>query len=178
MIDAEHVFKESIKNQYHAALAMLREGITQCPEELWLSNKHVNAPWQIAYHTLYFTHLYLQPNEHAFQPWEHHQADVQHPDGYAGPPDPKSTLPLIPNPYTRSQVLEYWTVCDGMVDACIDRLNLTAPADGFSWKKSVVPMAQFQIANIRHIQQGATQLAARLREATGMGIEWVGNWTS
>ena len=177
MSDTEHVFKNSLKNQYHAALAMLREGIAHCSDEIWLSNKHPNAPWQVAYHTLYFTHLYLQPNEHAFQPWEQHQADVQHPDGYAGPPDPESSLPLIPTPYTRSQVLEYWKFCDAMVDPCLDRLDLAAPADGFSWKRNVVvSQAQFQLTNIRHIQNGATQLASRLRAEGDIGIEWVGNW--
>jgi hypothetical protein len=46
----------------------------------------------------YITHLYLQPDEAAFQPWEQHQSDARHPDGIAGAPDPDSSLPLIPKP--------------------------------------------------------------------------------
>src|SRR5262245_21068131 len=91
-IDVQQVFKNALKNQYHSALAMLRESIEQCSEEMWFSEKHVNAFWQIAYHTLFFTHIYLQVDEAAFQPWREHQSEVN-PDGCAGPPDPDSTLP-------------------------------------------------------------------------------------
>src|SRR5690242_11533301 len=52
-----------LKNQYHAALAMLREGVERCPAEEWSDTRHKNAFWQLAYHTLFFTHLYLQQNE-------------------------------------------------------------------------------------------------------------------
>ena len=179
-IDTDQVFKDSLKSQYHAALSMLREGVEICSEEMWFNAKHENAKhenalWQIAYHTLFFTHLYLQPNEQAFRPWEQHQESVQHPDGFLGPADPNSTLPLIPKPYTRGQVLEYWRICDAMVDSCIDRLDLRAPADGFSWKKNVVPTVEFQIGNIRHLQHGVAQLATRLRREAGRGIQWVGS---
>ena len=79
-----------LKSQYHAALAMLRETIEECPDDVWLRTDQRNSFWQIAYHTLYFTHLYMQPNKASFQPWQHHQADVQHPDGIPDPPDPRS----------------------------------------------------------------------------------------
>lgn len=168
----ERVFKESLKSQYHAALAMLGEAVERCPEEMWLSDRHANAFWQVAYHSLFFTHLYLQPNEEAFRPWKEHQSEVQYPDGYAGPANPH---PLIPKPYTREQVLEYWTECDRMVDACIEKLTLTAPADGFSWKRKSVPTAEFRIGSLRHLQHGASLLAARLRAELDIGIEWVGS---
>ncbi len=119
-----------LKSQYHAALAMLRETLEQCPDDLWSSSEHVNSFWQVAYHTLFFAHLYIQPNEAAFRPWEYHQSEVQHEDGIAGPPDPNSTLPLIPEPYTRAQVLAYWNVCDELVDDAVDELNLNDPSSG------------------------------------------------
>ncbi len=126
----------------------------------------------IAYHTLFFTHLYIQPNEAAFCPWEHHQARVQYPDGIAGPADPNSTLPLIPEPYTRADVLLYWDFCDHLVDDAIDALDILAPESGFSWYK--VSKLEHQLINIRHIQHGAAQLADRLRSAADFGIDWVG----
>ena len=85
-----------LKSQYHAALAMLHETLERCPADLWSSTEHLNAFWQIAFHTLYFTHLYVQPNEAAFQPREHQQP-AQYEDGIAGPPNADSTLPLIPS---------------------------------------------------------------------------------
>src|SRR5512147_705747 len=87
-----------LKSQYHAGLAMLREAIDRCPDDLWLSTGPRNAFWQVAYHALFFTHLYLQSDHTAFRPWEQHQSGVQHPDGIPGRADPNSSLPLIPSP--------------------------------------------------------------------------------
>lgn len=161
-----------LKSQYHAALAMLREAIERCPDDIWSSADHLNAFWQVAYHTLYFTHLYLQPDEAAFRPWKDHQADVQHPDSIPGPADPKSALPLIPQPYTRAQVLEYWTLCDQMVDRAVDAIDLSSPTSGFSWYR--VSKLEHQLVSLRHIQHHAAQLADRLRSAADVGIRWVG----
>jgi hypothetical protein len=161
-----------LKSQYHAALAMLGEALRRCPDAVWSDRSHVNAFWQVAYHTLYFTHLYLQPDEAAFRPWAQHQGEVQHPDGIAGPPDPESTLPLVPEPYTRSQALEYWSVCDRMVDDALDAIDLSSPESGFTWYK--MSKLEHQLVNIRHIQHHAAQLADRLRSAANVGIKWVG----
>jgi len=160
-----------LKSQYHAALAMLRETIERCPDELWFAREHVNSFWQIAYHSLFFAHLYMLPNEAAFRPWEHHQSDVQNPDGLPGAPDPNSTLPLIPKPYTKEEALAYWKVCDEMVDRAVDALDLHSPDSGFSWYK--VPKLEHQIVNIRHIEHHLAQLADRLRASAGIGIKWV-----
>jgi hypothetical protein len=161
-----------LRSQYHAALAMLREPIERCPDDLWYDDRPTNAFWQVAYHALYFTHLYLQPDEAAFRPWEGHQGEVQHPDGIAGPADPQSALPLIPEPYPKRDVLAYWELCDGMVDAWLEALDLTLPESGFSWYS--IPKLEHQMVNLRHIQHHAAQLADRLRAATGTGVRWVG----
>ena len=161
-----------LKSQYHAALAMLGESIERCPGEEWVGGPHMNAFWQIAYHTLFFTHLYLQPNQEAFRPWKEHQGNVQHEDGIPGPPDPNSNLPLIPQPYTKAQVLAYWNICDQMVDDAVDALNLDDPESGFSWYK--VSKLEHQFISIRHVQHHAAQLADRLRSAADIGIKWVG----
>jgi hypothetical protein len=161
-----------LKSQYHATLAMLRETIEKCPDEVWFGKEHRNAFWQIAYHALFFAHLYIQPNEAAFRPWSHHQSDVQNPDGLGGPPDPDSTLPLIPRPYTKAEVLAYWSICDQMVDGAIDALDLHSPDSGFHWYK--VSKLEHQIINIRHIEHHMAQLADRLRSSADIGIQWVG----
>jgi DinB superfamily len=161
-----------LKSQYHAALAMLWQAFEKCPEDLWYRKDQANAFWQTAYHTLYFTHLYLQPALAAFKPWKYHQPGVQHEDGIAGPPDPNSKLPLLPEPYTREQVLEYWSFCDAMVDSALDAFDPLSPESGFNWYK--VSKLEHQIINIRHIQLGAAQLATRLRADLNIGLEWVG----
>jgi hypothetical protein len=162
----------ALKSQYHAALGMLRGVIEQCPDDLWFSNAHRNAYWQVAYHALYFSHLYLLPDEAAFRPWEGHQSDVQHPDGIAGPADPGSSLPLLPRPYTKSEVLAYWSICEAMVDPALDTLDLNSPNSGFSWYQ--MPKLEHQILNIRHIQHHTAQLADRLRFGADAATRWIG----
>jgi DinB superfamily len=164
--------REILKSQYHAGLAMLREAIERCPEDLWYDDAPTNAYWQVAYHVLFFTHLYMLPRSDSFQPWAEHQSDVQHEDGITGPNDPHSELPLIPKPYTKAQALAYWQFCDGMVDRTVDGLDLYSPESGFSWYE--VPKLEHQLVNLRHLQHHLAQLADRLRAATGGGTRWVG----
>ena len=63
----------ALKSQYHASLAMLLEAIDSCPADLWTSDQYVNQFWQVTYHALFYTDLYLQASEAAFAPWEHHR---------------------------------------------------------------------------------------------------------
>jgi DinB superfamily len=164
--------RAALKGQYHAALAMLRQAIQDCPDDLWFSREPRNAYWQVAYHALFFAHFYLMPEESAFRPWEGHQSNVQHPDGIPGRADPTSSLPLIPRPYTKAEALAYWMICDEMVDEGVDALDLTSANCGFSWY--TMPKLDHQILNIRHIQHHTAQLADRLRAATDAGTRWVG----
>lgn len=163
--------RAALKSQYHAGLAMLRDAIERCPDDVWSSREHVNAFWQIAYHTLYLTHLYLQPDEAAFRPWEREQGDVQYPSGIPGPADPHSPLPLIPEPYTRAEVSDYGSWCEGMIDGAVDALDLHSPESGFSWYR--MSKLEHQLVNLRHLQHHAAQLADRLRAAADVGVGWV-----
>jgi hypothetical protein len=160
-----------LKSQYHAGFAMLREAIERCPDQLWLDSRPVNAFWQIAYHALFFTHLYMGADVASFRPWAGHQRDNQNENGFAGKQDPTSTLPLIPLPYSKNQVLEYWGICDGMVDSAVDALDLRRRDSGFHWY--TVSKLEHQLINIRHLQHHAAQLADRLRAAENVGITWV-----
>lgn len=164
--------KNALKSQYHASFAMLRDTIERCPDDLWLSTAPRNAYWQIAYHVLFFTHLYLMPDEAAFVPWKGHQSQVQHPNGIGGPPDPNSKLPLLANPYTKAEALDYLQICDRMVDEAVDQLDLDSPSCGFYWYK--MSKLEHQFVNIRHLQHHTAQLADRLRAATDTGVRWVG----
>lgn len=153
--------RSALKSQYLASLRMLRGAIRLCPDSLWTSSRHHTNPfWRIAYHTLYYTHLYLQPNNRVFRPWEHHQRGIQH---FQNPLKPR-------RPYTKAEVLSYLSICESMVDDAVDALDLTDPQSGFSWYR--IPKMELQIVSIRHIQYHEAQLADRLRAATGIGVGW------
>lgn len=155
--------RSALKSQYHATLAMLRAAIRACPDDLWASSDgHANPFWRIAYHTLYYTHLYLQPNNRAFRAWEHNQRGIH---SFEKPLQTR-------RPYTKAEVLAYWSICRSLVDDAVDALDLNDPKSGFSWYK--IPKMEHQIVNIRHIQYHQAQLADRLRVATGAGVNWAG----
>ncbi len=176
--NATEALRSALKSQYHAALAMLRQAIERCPDDLWSGGDYANPFWRIAYHTLYFVHLYIQPSAAAFRPWEHHQTGIQDMDDIPAPPDIQDLTefphrpPQTGEPYTKAQVLEYCTVCEEMVDDAVDALDLLDRESGFSWYK--LPKAEHQLVAIRHIQHHTAQLGVRLREAAGAGIDWVG----
>ncbi|MEK6677398.1 MAG: DinB family protein [Planctomycetota bacterium] len=156
----------ALKGQYHAALAMLQQTLEKCPDDLWTGGAYPIPFWRVAYHTLYFAHLYLQQNEEAFRPWENHRNE------YHDLPWPGDSEPKTLDPYTKPQILDYWRLCEAMVDTQVDRLDLEAPESGFSWHKTI-PKFEHQIHNIRHIQHHAAILSSRLRQADGTEVRWV-----
>lgn len=159
----------ALKSQYHASLAMLKQAVEQCPDDLWAGGNYPIAFWHVAYHTLFFTHLYLHPSLEAFRPWAQHREEYQFFDEVPWPPH---NLPRIGEPYTKQQILEYWKFLNELVDAAVDRLDLDAPECGFPWYK--MPKLDHQINNIRHLQHHTALLAGRLRQANGTDVQWVG----
>jgi hypothetical protein len=153
--------KESIKSQYRASLAMLQQAIEGCSEEMWLDRSYVNACWNIAYHTLFFTHFYLNPTEEAFKAWENHKLYYQEFSNW-------------PEPYTRAQVLDYLAFCLQQVYAQVDALDLDAPS-GFPWLP--FDKLELQFYNIRHIMLHTGELCERLGSHGEVAFMWVARGT-
>lgn len=156
-----------VARQYGASLAMLGQAIEACPEPLWLSEDYLNRYWHIAYHVLFYTHLYLQPVEADFRPWAKHRQDYQ----YLGPrPWTPQEARRAETPYTKAEILEYYQLCRAEVEARVPALDLSA-ASGFAWL--AFNKLEVQFYNIRHIQHHAGQLADRLRKQANVGLTWV-----
>ena len=154
-----------LKSQYHASLAMLGAAIDACPTDLWTDVSYVNQFWQVAYHTLFYADLYLQPSEATFVAWEHHRRDY---NCFSSGPDVARSL----TPYSIDEVKAYGARCDAMIDSAVDRLDLTSLDSGFPWYK--MSKLEHQFVSLRHIQHHTGQLAERIRQATGRGVGWVG----
>ena len=160
--------RAALRGQYHAALTTLKVAIGKCPQSLWVESTHPSAYWQVAYHALFFTHLYLVQNEEAFTPWEHHIDQYNFLEELPWPPhDP----PTLHEPYTKEQVLAYWELVDAMVDPTVDALDLEADNCGFWWYE--MNKLEHEWMNVRHTQHHAAQLADRLERATGQSIDWM-----
>jgi hypothetical protein len=160
----------ALKSQYHAALLTLRNTVAQCPAAMWDDPADGPAPfWRVAYHTLFYTHLYLQKDEKSFRRWAQHRAEA---NLMGGVPWDNFRAPKPCVPYTQAEILEYWQICDSMIDAGVAALDLSAPQCGFPWYK--MPTLEHQIVNIRHIQHHAALLSGRLRQRAQIGIDWIG----
>ena len=69
--------KKVIQSQYLAALRMMEQALVKCPESLWNAPEDRNKFWHVAYHALFYLHLYLQDTEKDFCPWVNHREEYQ-----------------------------------------------------------------------------------------------------
>jgi hypothetical protein len=158
-----------IQSQYRAALDMLRAAIRACPDDLWLDSSYTNPAWHIAYHVLFYTHLYLQESGATFSPWQHHRPEYE----FLGPiPWEQNRKPRVEEPYTKDEVLAFFEVCWKEVELRVPAADLEAES-GFDW----LPFSklELQFYNIRHLQHHTGQLSERIRTRTGVGIGWIGH---
>jgi hypothetical protein len=153
--------KQAIQSQYLAALEMLKQAVERCPEAMWDVAGEKNKFWLVAYHALFYVHLYLQKNHEDFKPWSKHQDGVQRPD--AAPEKPFAV-------YTRQEMLDYLAICQAQVAEQTASLDLEAPS-GFEW----LPFnkLELQFYNIRHLQQHVGELFERLGTRAGIELDWV-----
>jgi hypothetical protein len=158
-----------ICSQYHASLAMLKQAINCCPDYLWNDQQDRNKFWHLAYHVLFYTHLYLSSSDEEFKPWAMHRDDYQ----FLGPkPWPPHDLPKIGTPYTREDILTYLSVCWQFVDTQLPLIDFESPS-GFSWQP--YNKLELQIYNIRHLQQHTGELMERLGSRAQIEVNWIGS---
>jgi hypothetical protein len=160
--------------QYQATLMMLKDTIESCPQDLWSRPADRNHFWQIAYHALYFVHLYTQPRSESFVPWAGQHPASQNDDGIGFEPDPNSSLPFLPTPYTKAEVLTYWQFCWDNIAQWVGTLDLAREESGFSWYP--ISKLEHQFVTLRHLSQHMGQLTERLRSANDIGTRWRGTW--
>ena len=158
MID---LYKTSINGQFGAAIAMLNECITKCPDEHWDSRIAKYPFWHVAYHILCFIDCYLSVTEHAFKPGKFH------PRGMSELADEYPS-----RRFERAELLEYVSECRTKLAATIasETPESLAGPSGFSWLP--FPRAELHAYNLRHVQHHTGQLSAFLRKQS-VETRWV-----
>jgi len=160
------IIKKSIKSQFLASLEMLRETIQQCPDPVWFDDSRKPGFWQVAYHAVFYVHLYIQPSGADFKNWSKHRQEYEF---LGAPPWDPGRPPKIGEPYTKAEVLEYLDFCVNEVKVIVPKLDLEA-GSGFDW----LPMSKFELQyyNLRHLMQHTGELSERLNAQTGLEIHW------
>jgi len=156
--------KNVIIDQYGAALEMLKQAIIQCPPARWDDPHGRKQFWLVAYHALFYTHLYLSDNLNNFKPWEKHRKDIHRLGSFPEKAE-------IGEPYSREEILEFLELCRKTVVEQVSALDLEAES-GFEW----LPFnkAELQLYNIRHLQHHAAELIEWLGANEGIDVDWVG----
>jgi hypothetical protein len=150
--------QDALIRQYRAALDMFAQAITACPDSLWLDHAYPNRFWHVAYHTLFYTHLYLHPSDTQFRPWDRHREKSQ------------NLAATEFAPYSKTEIEEYLDLCRRELEERVRALDLEW-ASGFHW----LPFNRFEVHlyNIRHLQHHAGQLIDRLRTSGHAGNAWI-----
>ena len=161
----------AVISQYAAALSMLEECVVACPDDLWNTDDAPNRFYQMVYHALFYTHLYVQPKGEDFALWAKHIDGHQ---SFGGPTYPGGPIPPEGEPYTKDDILEYLAFCREQIASIVPTLDFEAEA-GFPW----LPFGklELQFYSIRHIMLHVGELAERLSAMRGIEVGWVGAGT-
>ncbi len=177
--------KAALKEQFHAALAMLADCIQRCPDDLWNNpnpahddeDRIIYRPfWRIGFHGLFFTHLYMGQSVSDFQPWPARPGRFE---GMWGPEWDREPFefPEDIEPLSKPDMLAYLAYVDGLVDSNFDSLDLDAPESGVPWYKNF-PKLNHELLTLRHLQGHIGQLSELLM-ARDIATDWVSraaNW--
>ncbi len=100
----DDMVRSIIGSQYGAALGMLVDTLENCCEDVWHLSSGNNPCWKIAYHTVFYAHLYMCTSEDEFSPAAFHYEDAQFLGTSPYPPFEKVRLD---KPIQQSDVLNY-----------------------------------------------------------------------
>ena len=149
---------------------MLRQCIELCPDDMWTAGKPPREYWRIAFHTVFFTQLYMGQDEAAFQKWPGRE-HAGHPQLWEDPANVEPyELSEDAKPYSKEELLAYLAFVDQLVDPICDTLDLDTDESGFPWYENTPKLAH-ELMNLRHIQGHVGQLSELLM-MRDIDIDW------
>jgi hypothetical protein len=162
--------RQLLAKQFEAALCTLNRCIDLCPEANWDAPVANLRFCQAAFHTLFFTDVYLGENPEALRQQAFHR---NHPEFFRDYEEMENRAQVLL--YDRPSIKRYLAHCrrkatDVLADETEESLN--AQAD---FPRKTFSRAELHVYNIRHIQHHAAQLSLRLRLDARQDVRWVGS---
>ena len=155
--------KTGVWQQFGAAIDMLDNAITICPDRLWSAvlwedtdDPRYGQFWFIAYHTLFWLDLYLTGSSEGFKP---------------PPPFIRGSLPETL--YTKDQICAYLTQCRQKCQAVIEGLTDEKAYQVCTFKWMTPTFLELQLYSMRHVQEHAAQLNLLLGQNGLTASDWV-----
>jgi hypothetical protein len=155
-------WKTIIWQQYGAAVDMLENAITSCPDTIWGDRSRNPEFWYITYHTLFFLDFYLSDSE----------------DGFA-PPTPFTLSELDPSGilpdrvYSKAELLTYLEHGRNKCKKSINALTDESVHQRCGFTRPDISVVELLLYNMRHVQHHAAQLYLILRLTTDSAPHWV-----
>lgn len=155
--------KTSLWQQFGAAMDTLDDALRLCPDQLWQTilwedeeDARFGQFWYIAYHTLFWTDLFLGGSYEDFVP-----------------PAPFIRGKLPDKPYTKDDIHTYLKQCRHKCKAIIEALTDERAVQicTFPWMEP--SYLELQLYSMRHIQEHAAQLNMILGHRGITGQDWV-----
>ena len=159
------LYKTLIGNQFEAALCTLSDCIQQCPSELWHEPLAELRFCQIAFHTQFFTDVYLGRNLEELRKQAFHAEHVATFADYEELADRRQQ-----NTYEKDFIDDYLDHCrDKAVEVISAETEQSlAHHPGFEWLP--FSRAEVHVYNIRHIHHHPAQLSLHLRQRAAISI--------
>ncbi len=164
----EQAINTILTSQYKAALQMLSHAIAKIPNDEWNTEEYDNPNWQIAYHAINFTKLYLCANMESFTSWENAIPGAESLGGSSSWENATSEVPLN-RFHTKQELLGYITDIRQNLESDVAALPLQENS-GFEWYP--YSRMELHLNNIRHIQHHTAQLIERLKAKGITGFPW------
>lgn len=155
-------WRESLWQQFGAAIGILENVLLACPDELWSDRSQQTEFWYTVYHTLFWLDLYLSGSVEGFAPPAPFTLDELDPAG------------LLPERvYTKDELQNYLDYgrqkCRTALEALTD--EQAGQQCRFSWGE--VSFLELLLYNMRHVQEYASQLGLILGQKTDAAPGWV-----
>ncbi len=158
---------EMIWRQFGASIDMLENAIEACPEDRWGDAAGFQEFWYIAYHTLFWTDLYLHgPVEGFLPPIPFGLEEL----------DPKGAFP--DKVYSKDELVGYARHCRDRLRSILADISEDKFSEIISHGKRAMSYEELLWYNMRHVQHHAAQLNLLLRQAGASVPRWVSKTTS
>ena len=161
VVAMDEFWKTTIWQQFGAAIDMLENALTACPETLWNDRTRQPEFWYTAFHTLFWLDLYLSDSKEGF-----------------APPAPFTLGELEPDVspdrvYTKDELRTYILHGREKCRSTIAALSEQKARQRCGFERLEISVAELLLYNLRHVQHHAAQLNMLLRQATGSAPRWV-----
>lgn len=164
-------YKSGLWQQFGAAIDMLDNSVSACPDELWDKPLWLTPGepegysefWYLTYHTLFWLDFYLSGAAADFAP----------PAPFTlGEFDPAGVLP--DRIYSKAELQSYLQTCRRKCRNVIDTLTDTDADRICRFGKREMSFFEWLLYNMRHVQEHAAQLNLFLGQQGIPVVSWVG----